>query len=212
MGQAKLRRQIEISPRPQPTLDKAEIAAAVRASLGDDLLREGTCFQQSVVGKRVLRRFGLDTMLMAGDFQRPLDRDHRHTYTREDDRISVETGAFHAWLFCPATRDVIDFAAWQAPLRMEVIAGIPWTGPRPAYLWERESSLRQQGFVLKPDYAATAMVRKGETWCSGQSLPPPADAALFSLFGDKDAIEEAERRALAALRLDAGDKGAERIA
>lgn len=196
MGQAKLRRQAQTSTVDVP---KDRIAKVIRRSAGAQGGHTGTCLHQAVVGQRVLRRFNLDTVLIAGDFRRPLGDGYQHTYTRDDDRISVRDGAFHAWLFYPSTNEIIDFAAWEAPARMEAEAGMPWPGPRPAYLWESEVSLRRQDFAVMPDVEATTLVRRWEAWSRGIVTVGGATATEFSRYGDAAYVDACEVRAVAAL-------------
>lgn len=189
MGQAKIRRQAQAA---LGALPKDQIAEAVRASAGT--AHTGICLHQAVVGQRVLRRFGLDTVLIAGDFRRPIGDGYQHTYTRDDGRISARTGAFHAWLQSPRTGEIIDFGAWEAPARMEAEAGVSWTGPRPAFLWESEAALRRQGYTVMPDAEATALVRRWEACSAGSSNDP--EAAMFARFGDAAFIDACEARAV----------------
>lgn len=196
MGQAKLRQQTQAAVAAIP---KDRIADAIRAAADIGGGYAGTCLHQAVIGRRVLKRYGLDATLVAGDFRRPLGNGYQHTYTREDDRISVRSGAFHAWLFCPATQEVIDFAAWEAPARMEAEAGTPWPGPRPTYLWATEATLRRQGFAVRPDADATATVRRWMAWASERAALDRREAAVFSRFGDAAFVAAGEARAIAAL-------------
>ena len=168
MGQAKARRAAEMAgrpwrERPHGDIPKELIARAVREPLLQDVrLRRwdatGSCVQQAEVGRRLLvNRYGLDVAMFVGDFMRPMADGSHHTYTREDGRISIETGACHAWLFCKATGEYIDFAAWETPRRMEA-QGVIWLGPRPDYLWETLPTLKARGYIAKVDMAATASV------------------------------------------------------
>lgn len=190
MGQAKIRREAQAV---LGALPKDQIAEAVRAAAGT--AHTGICLHQAVVGQRVLRRFGLDTVLIAGDFRRPIGDGYQHTYTREDGRISARAGAFHAWLHSPQTGDIIDFGAWEAPAQMEAEAGVSWPGPRPAFLWEGEAALRRQGYTVMPDAEATALVRRWEAWARGIASDDP-EAATFARFGDAAFINACEARAV----------------
>ena len=174
MGQAKLRKAAVKGGCPVP---RDLIAQAVREPLlnSNRMLPpgfySGTCTHQAVVGSRVLRlRYRLECTLQVGDFMRPLGDDLYHTYTRDDGQVRVETGAYHAWLFCRNTEEIIDFAAWEAPARMER-EGHVWPAAKPDYLWGSLHALADQGFIIKPDSLATQkVIREIKTGWDGAFL------------------------------------------
>ncbi|MGI4763829.1 MAG: hypothetical protein ACRYGP_01985 [Janthinobacterium lividum] len=145
-----------------PQLPKDLIARAVR----EPLLRSealqpwrmsGSCAHQAEIGRCILRdRFGVDATIVVGDLMTPIGGDRHHTYTRDDGRIRVEAGAYHAWLIL-TDGSYADFAAWELPARMER-QGLAWTGSRPDYLWDTPAQLRALGYFDTIDRAASIEV------------------------------------------------------
>ena len=175
MGQARARQAAALAGRPwhvdaKPHLPKNVIARAVR----EPLLRSealqpwrtsGSCAHQAEIGRRILSdQFGIDATILVGDLMTPIGRGRHHTYTRDDGRISVEAGAYHAWLRL-TDGAYVDFAAWELPARMER-QGLSWTGPRPDYLWNTPARLRALGYADTIDreasIAVTADLRQGK--------------------------------------------------
>jgi len=170
MGQAKAKKAAAAVDRswgwrPSDDLPKDLIARAVRTPMqGANIVvpntLAGTCVYQAEIGRRILQdRFDIVAVMFVGDFMRPVGGGLQHTYTREDGTISVETGACHAWLFSQTLGEYIDFAAWETPVQMER-NGMPWSGPRPDYLWDTPERLGRQGYIAKVSKEASSEVAR----------------------------------------------------
>ncbi|WP_237482548.1 hypothetical protein, partial [Lichenibacterium dinghuense] len=194
-------------------LPRACIARAVREPLLTCAALQawsasGSCAHQAEVGRRILRdRFGVEASVVVGDLMRPMGGGRHHTYTRSDGSISVEAGAYHAWLRLDDGSHV-DLAAWELLARFER-QGIAWTGPRPDYLWDSPERLTALGYVATIDERATAaMAERLDRGDDGEFLSAYIGEALAVLkrcvvCGSAD-IEPHLHRGQAAGRADCG--------
>lgn len=183
--------------RPVP---KDLIAKAVRLPLTERRIvcpfRSGTCLYQAEVGRRIINdRYGIPSILLVGDFMRPVGDGLMHTYTHEDGIVSVKTGACHVWLYTrpPAKPQIIDFAAWEAPFGME-LAGQQWPGPRPDYLWDTPETIKAQGYIIRPSIEASreviAEMKTGRDAGFVRTYLKAALRALDDMLAEPNAVAE----------------------
>lgn len=188
MGQAKRHRE---AARRDAGLDREGIARAVRAAVSSRAalagLSGGLCGFHAAVGRALLAaRFGIRAQLVAGDAQRRVTARVVHSYAGRGGQLDAATGACHVWLSLPATGAVVDFDAWEEPVRYDATDRPhgPWTGPRPEFYWFGPGETAPGLHALRPDRDATAYV---EARLAGDSARRFVEAALAEALARLDA-------------------------
>ena len=166
MGQAQRHRDAIVGATLRESLLPREaIARAIRdgvvaraTGLG---LAGGLCGFHAAVGRVVLlKRFGIASRLVAGDFQRRVTPQVVHSYVGHRGRIDAASGACHVWLTLTASGATVDFDAWEEPVRYEGTTRPhgPWTAPRPDFYWVGPGHRAPGLEAVRPDPDATAIV------------------------------------------------------
>ena len=162
MGQAKLRSKAtaRIHIMPKDLIARAVREAVTRTAQATGVV-DGLCAFHAAVGQQVLHQsFGLDPSIVAGDIRRHINADIVHTYAFAGGRIDASIGACHVWLVDGPTKTLIDFSAWEEPVRYDASGRPhgPWTAARPDYYWAAPGEPVPGVSQVLSDYEATSYV------------------------------------------------------
>ena len=162
MGRAKLRSKAtaRIHAMPKDLIARAVREAVTQTATAMGVI-DGLCAFHAAVGQQVLHQnFGLDPSIVAGDIRRHITAQVFHTYAFGGERIDASIGACHVWLMDGSTKALIDFSAWEEPVRYDA-SGCPhgpWTAARPDYYWASPGDPAPGIRQVLPDRDATSYV------------------------------------------------------